>query len=67
MTGPSRSGQRLEWKVGVFTAGAVMALFGIFFEERWLTGAAILVLVVGAFWRFPSAVDPSDVSEEPDD
>lgn len=37
--------------------GAVMALTGIFFEEQWLTVAAILVLVVGAFWRFPSTAD----------
>jgi len=65
MSGPSRSGQRLEWKVGVFTVGAVMALTGIFFEQRWLTGVAILVLVVGVFWRFPSTAD-SDSDGAPD-
>jgi len=44
-----RSGHRLEWKVGAFTVGAAMALTGMYFEELWLTGAAILVLVAGAF------------------
>ena len=52
-----RSGHRLEWKVAVFTVGAVMALTGIYFEERWLTGTAILVLVAGAFWPFPRRTD----------
>ena len=52
-----RPGHGLEWKVGAFTVGAVMALAGIYFGERWLTGAAILVLVLGAFWRFPYAAD----------
>jgi len=41
----------LERKVGVFTVGAVMALTGIYFEERWLTGAALVVLVAGALLR----------------
>ena len=41
----------LEWKVGVFTMGAVMALTGIYFEERWLTGVALVVLVAGALLR----------------
>jgi len=57
MSWPNRSGLGLEWKVGVFTVGAVMALTGIFFEQRWLTGGAILILVVGAFWRFPLKAD----------
>ena len=43
-----KPGRMLEWKVAVFTVGAVMALTGIYFEQRWLTGAALVVLVVGA-------------------
>ena len=60
-----RSGPRLEWKVGAFTVGAVMALTGMYFEERWLTGAAILVLVAGAFLHFPLRRDsePADASD----
>ena len=41
----------LVWKVRVFTVGAVMALTGIYFEERWLTGASLVVLVAGALLR----------------
>ena len=60
-----RSGSRLEWKVGAFTVGAVMALTGIYFGQRWLTGAAILVLVAGAFLNFSLAKDsePADASD----
>lgn len=54
----------LEWKVGVFTVGAVMALSGIYFEERWLTGAALVVLVAGALLRFQSGTD-SEHAEAP--
>ena len=47
-----KSAHMLEWKVWVFSVGAVMALTGIYFEWTWLTGAAIVVLVAGAFLRF---------------
>ena len=54
----------LEWKVGVFTVGAGMALLGIYFEQRWLTGAAIVVLVAGALLPFRRVTD-SEHGEAP--
>lgn len=47
-----RAGPLLEWKVRLFAAGAVLGLAGIFLEEPWLTGAAIVVLSAGALLRF---------------
>jgi len=60
-----RSGPRLEWKMGAFTVGAAMALTGIYFEQRWLTGVAILVLGAGAFLNFFLEKDsePADASD----
>ena len=54
----------LEWKVGAFTVGAGLALVGIYFEQRWLTGAAIVVLVAGAVLSFPFGTD-SEHAEAP--
>ena len=59
-----KPGHMLEWKVGVFTVGAVMALTGIYFEERWLTGAALVILVAGALLRFQLGTD-SEHAEAP--
>ena len=47
-----RAGRHLEWKVRVFTLGAALAVAGIYFEERWMTGAAIVVLVGGVLLRY---------------
>jgi len=59
-----KPGHMLEWKVGVFTVGAGMALVGIYLEQRWLTGAAIVVLVAGALLRFRLGTD-SEHAEAP--
>ena len=40
-----RPARFLEWKVGIFTVGAVLGLTGIYLEEQWMTGAAIAVLL----------------------
>ena len=50
----------LEWKVGVFTVGAGMALIGIYLEQRWLTGGAIVVLVAGALVGFQFGTHEED-------
>lgn len=42
----------LEWKVRLFTVAAVMALAGMYFQERWMTGAAIVLLVGAIGLRF---------------
>ena len=47
-----RAGPYLQWKVRLFVVAAVLGLAGIYFEERWLTGAAIGLLVLGLALRF---------------
>lgn len=60
-----RAGPHLEWKVRLFAVGAVLGLAGIFLEEAWLTGVAIVVLAGGALLRFvgreASSPDPEEV------
>lgn len=34
----------LEWKVRVFSVAAVLALAGMYMEERWMTGLALVLL-----------------------
>jgi hypothetical protein len=47
-----RAGRHLGWKVRLFSAGAVLALAGIFLNDRWITGVAIVVLTAGMALRF---------------
>ena len=47
-----RAGRYLEWKVRIFSVAAVLGLAGIYFDERWLTGTAILMLFGGLALRF---------------
>lgn len=54
-----RAGRFLEWKVRLFSVAAMVAVFGIYLENRWLTGAAIVILVAGLGLRFLPA-DPED-------
>jgi hypothetical protein len=58
----------LEWRVGIFVVAAVLGLAGMYLDESWLTGAAILLLVAGVLLRFvpgsPGAGDPADGEDE---
>ena len=47
-----REDRYLEWKIGLFSVAAVIALVGIFLDERWMTGTALVLLVGGMFLRF---------------
>ncbi len=42
----------LEWRVGLFSAGAVLAVVGIALEQSWMINVAIGVLVIGVLLRF---------------
>lgn len=58
------SGTGLEWRVGLFAVGATLGLAGIRLEERWLTGAAIVVLAAGALVQLlPRPQDPDSRGE----
>lgn len=58
-----RAGDHLTWKVRIFTVGAVLAMAGMYFEEEWMTGAAIVVLLTGFGLRFlPGGPEEDDGS-----
>lgn len=61
------SGAHLEWRVGLFAAGATLGLAGIRMEERWLTGAAIVVLAAGALVQLVTRPRDHDSRAEADD
>ena len=64
--GGSAAGRHLEWKVRIFSAGAVLALVGIYLGKSWVTLLAIVVLVAGAGLRFLPAVAPDELDEGDD-
>lgn len=57
----------LEWKVRLFSVAAMLGLAGIYFEERRLTGAAILVLTGGILLRLIPRRDRGDDDHGDDD
>lgn len=57
------AGPYLEWKVRIFAVAAVLGLAGIYFDERWLTGGAILILFGGLALRFLPTGEPSSDEE----
>jgi len=64
-----RAGRFLEWKVRIFAVGAVLALVGMYRDERWMTGLAIVVLVGGLVIRVvlerdSGPVDPDDADPD---
>jgi hypothetical protein len=53
-----RAGRFLEWKVGLFSVAAVLGLAGIYLQDRWMTGGAILVLLAAMALRFLPGAQP---------
>ncbi len=53
----------------LFSVGAVVALVGLYFDERWMTGTAIVLLLGGGLsLRFlPSSGDAADGDDDRDD
>lgn len=47
-----RDDRFLEWKVRIFSLAAGMVLVGIYLDERWMTGTALMLLVLGMLLRF---------------
>ena len=59
---------RLDWKVRLFSFGALLALMGIGLESSLLVGLAIAVLLVGVALRFlPGTPESSESSESSED
>ena len=55
----------LEWRIGVFFAGAVLGLAGLFLEISWLVTAALVVLLGGFVLRALLVRDSSSQEREP--
>lgn len=47
-----RDDRLLEWKIRLFSVAAVLALVGLYLDDRWVTGAAIVVLAAAMLLRF---------------
>lgn len=62
-----RAGRYLEWKVRIFVVAATLALGGMYLDEPWLVGVAIVVLVAGMALRFvPSGEEPEEEEDTPE-
>jgi hypothetical protein len=62
-----RAGPYLVWKVRIFVVAAVLGLAGIYLDERWLTGTAIVMLFGGLSLRFlPAGREEADGEDEED-
>jgi len=62
-----RAGPWLEWKVRLFAVAAVLALVGIYLDQQWMTGAAIVVLIGAMVLRFlPGAGGESVEIDDPE-
>lgn len=72
-----RADPHLEWKVRIFSVAAVVGLCGIYFNERWMTGIAIVLLASAMMLRFvvvapeeeghEQGSDPSEQGDRPED
>ena len=56
----------LEWKVRIFSVAAVSALLGMYFQERWMTGLAIVLLAGAMFLRFIGGAEPEADDDDHD-
>lgn len=72
MNRSKRAGRFLEWRIAVFAVGASLALGGIYLDQRWLVGVAIVVLAGGMATRFlpggeePEVGGPYDEDDAPE-
>lgn len=64
-----RADRHLEWKVRIFTVAAVLGLCGIYFDDRWMTGGAIVLLAGAILLRFLPGEGRADAGglEDPED
>lgn len=62
-----REGRLLEWKVGLFAVAAVVTVVGFYLSERWMIGAAIVILAVAMLLRFLPGGGVVEEDEEEED
>ncbi len=59
-----RSSHYLVWKVRIFSVAAVIALVGMYLNNPWITGTALVLLLSGMLLRFlPEPRAPKDPDE----
>ena len=61
-----RSSRYLVWKIRIFSVAAVVALVGMYLNSPWITGAALVMLLLGMLLRFlpePKASKDSSQSD----
>jgi hypothetical protein len=57
----------LEWKVRLFSVAAGIAVVGIYLDERWMTGLALVLLAGGMLLRFVSDRQSSPEGDDDED
>jgi len=61
-----RSTRWLAWKIRLFAAAAVVAVVGMYLDNPYVTGAALVLLFVGMLLRFlPEPRTPNDPESGP--
>jgi hypothetical protein len=59
-----RSTRYLAWKIRIFGVAAVVAIMGMYFDNPYVTGAALVLLFVGMLLRFlPEPKEPKHPEE----
>jgi len=62
-----KAGSRLQLKVWIFSLAAILALAGMYLDQRWMTGVALAVLATSMFLRFMPSADTEDEDEDEDE
>ncbi len=63
-----RSSHYLVWKIRIFSVAAVIALVGMYLNNPWVTGTALVLLLSGMMLRFlpqPKELQDSDEGDGP--
>ena len=64
LDGRRRPSHYLVWKVRIFSVAAAVALVGMYLNNPWITGTALVMLLLGMLLRFlPEPRAPKDSNE----
>lgn len=61
---PDRPVKHLEWRLRLFGAAAILAGFGMYFDQGWLIWSSMVVLVVGLLLRLAPEADEAPGNED---
>jgi hypothetical protein len=60
-----RSSRHLAWKIRIFAVAALVAVVGMYLNNPYVTGAALVLLFVGMLLRFLPEPKPTDGPRQP--